>query len=98
MPLFLNLLFEPDSYPNAYLIAKIGFDTAENEPCKVCLSAGAAPPIGAAAVDRHAPRRGDDGCAAAAASLPSLPAAPLVFQYVPVKSLPTKSAEERLTS
>ena len=21
---------------NAYLLAKIGFDTAENEPCKVC--------------------------------------------------------------
>ena len=22
---------------NAYLLAKFGFDTAENEPCKVCL-------------------------------------------------------------
>ena len=27
-----------ESYPNsnAYLLAKFGFDTAENEPCKVC--------------------------------------------------------------
>ena len=29
---FLNLLFETDSYSNAYLLAKFGFDTAENEP------------------------------------------------------------------
>ena len=29
---FLNLLFERDSYSNAYLVAKFGFDTAENEP------------------------------------------------------------------
>ena len=36
MSLFLNLLFETDSYSNEYLLAKIGFDTAENEPCKVC--------------------------------------------------------------
>ena len=32
MSLFLNLLFETDSYSNEYLLAKIGFDTAENEP------------------------------------------------------------------
>ena len=32
MSLFLNLLFETDSYSNAYLLAKFGFDTAENEP------------------------------------------------------------------
>ena len=24
------------SFPNAYLLAKFGFDTAENEPCEVC--------------------------------------------------------------
>ena len=39
MSLFLNLLFETDSYSNPnsneYLLAKVGFDTAENEPCKV---------------------------------------------------------------
>ena len=35
MSLLLNLLFEPDSYSNAYLLPKIGFDTAENERCKV---------------------------------------------------------------
>ena len=29
---FLNLLFETDSYSNEYLLAKFGFDTAENEP------------------------------------------------------------------
>ena len=34
--LLLNLLFEPDSYSNEYLIVNFGFDTAENEPCKVC--------------------------------------------------------------
>ena len=32
---FLNLLFETDSYSNAYLLAKIGVDTAENEPLEV---------------------------------------------------------------
>ena len=26
------LLFETDSYSNEYLLAKFGFDTAENEP------------------------------------------------------------------
>ena len=36
MSLFLNLLFEPDSYSNEYFLAKFGFDTAENEPLKVC--------------------------------------------------------------
>ena len=34
--LFLNLLFEPDPYSNEYSLAKIGFDTAEDEPFKVC--------------------------------------------------------------
>ena len=29
---FLNLLFELDSYSNEYLLANVGFDTAENEP------------------------------------------------------------------
>ena len=33
---FLNLLFETDSYSNAYLLAKFGFDTADNEPFHVC--------------------------------------------------------------
>ena len=33
---FLNLLFEPDSYSNEYLLAKFGFATAENKPSKVC--------------------------------------------------------------
>ena len=32
---FLNLLFETDSYSNEYLLAKIGVDTAENEPLEV---------------------------------------------------------------
>ena len=32
MSLFLNLLFESDSYSNIYLLANFGFDTAENEP------------------------------------------------------------------
>ena len=38
MSLFLNLLFETNSYSNEYLLslAKFGFDTAENEPSKVC--------------------------------------------------------------
>ena len=35
MSLFLNLLFETDSYSNEYLLAKIGVDTAENEPLEV---------------------------------------------------------------
>ena len=35
MSLLLNLLFETDSYSNAYLLAKFGFDIAENEPFKV---------------------------------------------------------------
>ena len=34
MPLFLNLLLKTDSYSNEYLLAKIGVDTAENEPLK----------------------------------------------------------------
>ena len=33
---FLNLLSELDSYSNEYLLAKFGFDTAENEPFQVC--------------------------------------------------------------
>ena len=36
MSLFLNLLFETDSYSNEYLLAKFGVDTEENEPHKVC--------------------------------------------------------------
>ena len=36
MSLLLNLLFELDSYSNEYLLAKFGFDTAENEPLKDC--------------------------------------------------------------
>ena len=32
-----SFLFETDSYTNAYFLAKFGFDTTENEPCKVCL-------------------------------------------------------------
>ena len=48
MSLFLNLLFEQIAIPThiyAYLLAKFGFDTAENEPCKVCpLSASPDPP------------------------------------------------------
>ena len=35
MSLLLNLLFETDSYSNEYLLAKIGVDTAENEPLEV---------------------------------------------------------------
>ena len=31
----LNLLFEPDSHSNSYLLAKFGFDTAEYEPFRV---------------------------------------------------------------
>ena len=33
---FLNLLFEQIANSNEYLLAKIRFDTAENEPLKVC--------------------------------------------------------------
>ena len=33
LSLFLNLLFETDSYSNEYLLAKFRLDTAENEPC-----------------------------------------------------------------
>ena len=36
MSLFLNLLFETDSYSNDYFLAKFGVDTAENGPLKVC--------------------------------------------------------------
>ena len=32
---FLNLLFEQIANSNAYLLAKIGVDTAENEPLEV---------------------------------------------------------------
>ena len=32
----LHLHFEPDPYSNKYVLPKIGFDTAENEPFKVC--------------------------------------------------------------
>ena len=35
MSLFLNLLFETDSYSNEYLLAKIGVDTAVNELLQV---------------------------------------------------------------
>ena len=35
MSLFLNLLFETDSYSNEYLLAKFGFDAAENEPLEL---------------------------------------------------------------
>ena len=35
-PLFLSLFFKLDPNSNEYLLAKIGFDTAENEPSKVC--------------------------------------------------------------
>ena len=31
---FLNLLFEQIANSNEYLLAKFGFDTAENEPCQ----------------------------------------------------------------
>ena len=34
---FLNLLFEQIANSNEYLLAKFGFDTAENEPLKVHL-------------------------------------------------------------
>ena len=46
---FLNLLFEKIAYSNAYLRAKFGFDTAENEPCKVCPLSASPDPPGAAA-------------------------------------------------
>ena len=47
MSLFLNLLFETDSYSNEYLLATFGFDTEENEACKVCpLSAYRSPRCG----------------------------------------------------
>ena len=32
---FLNLLFEQIANSNEYLLAKFGFDRAENAPCKV---------------------------------------------------------------
>ena len=36
MSLLLNILFETDSYSNEYLVAIIGFDTAEDESSEVC--------------------------------------------------------------
>ena len=33
---FSQFLFERDSYSNEYMLANIGFDTAENKPCKAC--------------------------------------------------------------
>ena len=33
---FAQSLFQIDLNSNEYLLAKFGFDTAENEPCKVC--------------------------------------------------------------
>ena len=33
---FSQFLFERDSYSNEYLLEKIGVDTAENGPLKVC--------------------------------------------------------------
>ena len=36
---------------NESLLAKFGFDTAENEPCKVCCKAG--PERGSAGAERH---------------------------------------------
>ena len=33
---FRNPFFEQDPYSNEYVVAKIGFDTAKNEPSKVC--------------------------------------------------------------
>ena len=33
---FSQSSFRTDSYSNEYLLAKFGFDTAENEPCKDC--------------------------------------------------------------
>ena len=42
---FLDLLFERDSYSNAYFIAKFRFDTAENEPSKVCMLQRSAAPV-----------------------------------------------------
>ena len=35
MSLLLNLLFETYSYSNEDLLAKFGFDTAENKPCEL---------------------------------------------------------------
>ena len=32
----LNLLFEQIANSNEYVLAKLGFDTAENEPSQVC--------------------------------------------------------------
>ena len=36
MSLLLNLLFEPDSYSNEYLVGKFLFDAAENESSEAC--------------------------------------------------------------
>ena len=52
------LFFKLDPNSNEYLVANIGFDTAENEPCKVC-------PHSAYRSPRSSRRR---GAAAAAAS------------------------------
>ena len=38
IPFFLNPFFEQDPYSNEYVRAKIGIDTGENEPLKVCRS------------------------------------------------------------
>ena len=34
--IFTTTFFESDSFSNEFLVAKFGFDTAENEPLKVC--------------------------------------------------------------
>ena len=67
MSLFLNLLFETDSYSNEYLLAKFGFDTAVTdagpvEPARpLALGAGRAAAWPAAhatvRVPRTTPRR-----------------------------------------
>ena len=70
---FSQSSFQIDPNSNEYLFAKFGFDTAENEPCKVCpiercrsQRAGAEPRRrhGAAPAHRGGPRRLRAGAAA----------------------------------
>ena len=64
MSLLLNILFERDSYSNAYLLTKFGFDTAENEPskvykifCKFCKNSKPSSPCGDAGNLLESPAR-----------------------------------------
>ena len=65
MSLFLNLLFKTDSYSNEYLLAKFGFDTAEDSPVYQPTSQPRTSPFKVA----RSPRTDPAGVASAAADV-----------------------------